>query len=106
VAMMRDEYRRRRDELVPALNRIRGVICPLPLGAFYVFPDVRGAMRALGCDTSAALAQRLMKEIAVAAVPGEAFGAPGHLRLSYALAPEKMREGVARLRRLLGEGEA
>jgi aspartate aminotransferase len=106
VAAMRDEYRRRRDELVPALNRIRGVTCPMPGGAFYVFPDVRGAMRAVGCDTSAALGQRLMSEIAVAAVPGEAFGAPGHLRLSYALAIEKIREGVARLRGLLGEREA
>jgi aspartate aminotransferase len=106
VAAMRDEYRRRRDELVPALNRIQGVTCPMPGGAFYVFPDVRGAMRTLGCDTSAALGQRLMSEIAVAAVPGEAFGAPGHLRLSYALSIEKMREGVARLRRLLGERES
>jgi aspartate aminotransferase len=106
VATMRDEYRRRRDELVPALNRIQGVTCPMPGGAFYVFPEVRGAMRALGCDTSAALAQRLMTEVAVAAVPGEAFGAPGHLRLSYALTPETMREGVARLRRLLGERAA
>jgi len=103
VARMRDEYRRRRDELVPALNRVRGVTCPMPGGAFYVFPDVRGAMRALDCGSSAALVQRLMTEIAVAAVPGEAFGAPGHLRLSYALAPDRMREGVARLRRLLGE---
>jgi aspartate aminotransferase len=106
VTMMREEYRRRRDELVPALNRIKGVTCPMPGGAFYVFPEVRGAMRALGCDSSAALGQRLMTEIAVAAVPGEAFGAPGHLRLSYALAPDRMREGVARLRRLLGEREA
>jgi aspartate/methionine/tyrosine aminotransferase len=100
---MRAEYRLRRDELVPALNRLNGVRCALPEGAFYVFPDVRGAMERLGCATSVDLAARLMKEAAVAVVPGEAFGVPGRLRLSYALAPERMREGVARLKTLLGE---
>ena len=106
VAAMREEYRRRRDELVPALNRLNGVRCAMPEGAFYVFPDVRGAMERLDCPTSVDLAARLMTEAAVATVPGEAFGVPGRLRLSYALAPERMREGVARLRRLLGEGPA
>jgi aspartate aminotransferase len=103
VAAMREEYRRRRDALVPALNRIRGIACPMPDGAFYVFPEVGGAMRALGCATSVEFARRLMSEIGVATVPGEAFGVPGHLRVSYALAPERIREGVARLARLLGE---
>ena len=103
VQRMRDEYRARRDELVPSLNRIRGVACSLPGGAFYVFPDVREAMRLLKVATSVELARRLMSEIAVAVVPGEAFGAPGFLRLSYALPRDRMREGVARLRRLLGE---
>jgi aspartate aminotransferase len=106
VAAMREEYRRRRDALVPALNRIRGITCPMPDGAFYVFPDVTGAMRALGCATSVEFARRLMAEIGVATVPGEAFGMPGHLRVSYALAPERIREGVARLARLLGEDGA
>jgi aspartate aminotransferase len=100
---MREEYRTRRDELVPALNRVRGIRCPTPGGAFYVFPDVTAAMRATGCDTSLAFARKLMAEIGVATVPGEAFGVPGRLRLSYALSRERMREGVARLARLLGE---
>lgn len=103
VQRMREEYRARRDELVPALNRIRGVACAMPGGAFYVFPDVREAMRLLKVETSIELARRLMSEIAVAVVPGEAFGAPGFLRLSYALSRERMREGLTRLRRLLGE---
>jgi aspartate aminotransferase len=106
VDAMRAEYRRRRDELVPALNRLNGVRCAMPEGAFYVFPDVRGAMERLGCTTSIDLAARLMKEAAVAVVPGEAFGVPGRLRMSYALAPERMREGVARLKKLLGESRA
>jgi aspartate aminotransferase len=103
VGRMREEYRARRDELVPALNRIRGVTCVTPGGAFYVFPDVREAMRHLRVDTSVDLARRLMSEVAVAVVPGEAFGVPGYLRISYALSRERMREGVGRLRRLLGE---
>ena len=106
VASMRDEYRRRRDELVPALNRLRGVRCPMPGGAFYVFPDVRGAMEGLGCPTSVDFAKRLMSEAAIAVVPGEAFGVAGRVRMSYALAPERMREGLSRLRKLLGEKAA
>jgi aspartate aminotransferase len=106
VASMREEYRRRRDELVPALNRLRGIRCPLPGGAFYVFPDVRGAMETLGCATSIDFAKRLMTDAAIAVVPGEAFGVPGRVRMSYALAPERMREGLTRLRRLLGETTA
>ncbi|HYV18960.1 MAG TPA: pyridoxal phosphate-dependent aminotransferase [Verrucomicrobiae bacterium] len=106
VASMREEYRRRRDELVPALNRLRGIRCPLPGGAFYVFPDVRGAMETLGCATSIDFAKRLMTDAAIAVVPGEAFGVPGRVRMSYALAPERMREGLTRLRKLLGETTA
>ena len=103
---MREEYRRRRDELVAALNRVRGVSCALPRGAFYAFPNVTGAMRQLGCATSVELARRLMAERAVATVPGEAFGAPGYLRLSYALSLDRIRAGVDRLRTLLGVVQA
>jgi aspartate aminotransferase len=103
VRAMRDEYRRRRDELIPALNRIRGIRCRPPAGAFYCFPNVRGAMGALRCASSIEFAGRLMRDIAVATVPGEAFGVQGYLRLSYALSVERIREGLARLRGLLGE---
>jgi len=105
VVAMRDEYRRRRDELVPALNRIRGIRCLQPTGAFYGFPNVEGAMRALECASSVEFAKRLMSEIAVATVPGEAFGVPGYLRLSYALSIERIRAGLDRLRGLLGEAD-
>ena len=103
---MRQEYRRRRDELVPALNRIRGIRCIQPSGAFYVFPNVTGAMRQLKCATSIEFARRLMSDIAVAVVPGEAFGVPGCVRFSYALALDRIHAGIDRLRGLLGEGEA
>lgn len=105
VLAMRDEYRRRRDELIPALNRIRGIRCLRPSGAFYSFPNVEGAMQALGCPSSVEFAKRLMSEIHVATVPGEAFGVPSHLRLSYALSIERIRAGLERLRGLLGEAD-
>ncbi len=106
VAAMREEYRRRRDEFVAALNRIRGISCSLPPGAFYVFPNVTGAMKRLGCATSVELGRRLMADIGVATVPGEAFGMPGYLRLSYALSLDRIRAGADRLRTLLGAVEA
>ena len=102
VAAMREEYRRRRDDLVPALNRVRGIVCALPPGSFYVFPNVKEAMAQLRCATSVDFARRLMSEIGVATVPGEAFGVPGFVRMSYALAPDRIRAGVDRLARLLG----
>jgi len=91
---------------VRSLNRIRGIACTLPPGSFYVFPNVRDAMSALGSASSADFARRLMTEIGVATVPGEAFGAPGYLRLSYALGLDRIRAGVERLRRLLGARDA
>ncbi|PYT18365.1 MAG: hypothetical protein DMF51_00300 [Acidobacteria bacterium] len=106
VASMREEYRRRRDELVRSLNRIRGLTCQVPPGSFYVFPNVTGAMAALGCADSIEFARRLMSEIGVATVPGEAFGAPGYVRLSYALSLDRIRAGVERLRTLLGARES
>ncbi len=106
VAAMREEYRRRRDELVRSLNRIRGIVCTLPPGSFYVFPNVKEAMAALGCASSVDFARRLMTEIGVATVPGEAFGVPGYVRLSYALGLDRIRAGVDRLRGLLGARDA
>ncbi|HXU13399.1 MAG TPA: aminotransferase class I/II-fold pyridoxal phosphate-dependent enzyme, partial [Candidatus Binatia bacterium] len=105
VAAMREEYRKRRDELVRSLNRIQGIACMLPPGSFYVFPNVTGAMKALGCATSIEFGRRLMAEIGVATVPGEAFGMPGFVRLSYALSLDRIRAGVERLRGLLGARE-
>ncbi len=106
VAAMRDEYRRRRDLFVAEINQVRGIRCRVPDGAFYLFPNVTGAMKQLGCATSIDLGRRLMAEIGVATVPGEAFGTPGTLRLSYALALDRIREGTARLRGLLGTAPA
>ncbi len=81
VRVMVEEFRRRRDFLVDRLNRMPGVKCLRPGGAFYAFPDIRGTGLSAGD-----LAGRLLDEAGVAALPGTAFGAEGegHLRLSYA----------------------
>jgi len=104
VERMRVAFDRRRQTIVSMLREIDGVVCPEPRGAFYVFPAVTDL---LGCDiggrvatTSAELAALALEEAEVAVVPGEAFGAPGHLRLSYALSDDDLVEGVARLQRL------
>jgi aspartate aminotransferase len=105
VATMRSAFDRRRRSMVSMLNEIPGVVCPEPLGAFYAYPSVKGV---LGRDfngtkphTSAELAGVLLDQAEVAVVPGEAFGTPGYLRLSYALGDDDLIEGVGRIQKLL-----
>jgi aspartate/methionine/tyrosine aminotransferase len=92
------------------LTAIDGVTCPLPEGAFYCFPSVKGLLgreiRGRRPATSAELATLVLDEVEVAVVPGEAFGAPGYLRLSYALGDDDLVEGVGRMQALLGEARA
>ena len=103
---MREAFDRRRRTIVDLLNRIDGVVCPRPQGAFYAYPSVKGV---LGRDvagrtpaSSAELAEIILEEAEVAVVPGEAFGPSGYLRLSYALGDDDLVEGVTRIARLLG----
>jgi aspartate aminotransferase len=95
VETMRLEFDRRRKCVCVALAEIPGVRCFDPRGAFYAFPDV-SALLPPGTDDIAAAA-RLLEEHRVAVVPGTPFGAPGHLRVSYACAPERLAEGLRRL---------
>jgi aspartate aminotransferase len=103
VEAMVGTFRQRRDVIVDGLSQIAGMICPVPDGAFYVFPDVRGLLgRPLGpkgrvVQSSDELAAYLLEHALVSTVPGEAFGTPGFIRLSYALAMEPLREGVERI---------
>ncbi|MFC7218969.1 pyridoxal phosphate-dependent aminotransferase [Streptomyces polyrhachis] len=107
VAEMRTAFDRRRRTIVRMLNEIDGVLCPEPEGAFYVYPSVKGVLgkeiRGRTPKTSAELAELILDEAEVAVVPGEAFGTPGYLRLSYALGDEDLVEGVSRIQKLLGE---
>jgi len=97
VKAMLDEYRRRREALhtwLSAEGRIRIV---RPAGAFYLFPDVSGILAEAGFGSTAEFAETLLDESRVAVTPGEAFDAPGFIRLSYATSMETLREGSARL---------
>jgi len=106
VAQMRTAFDRRRHTIVEMLGEIDGVVCPTPTGAFYVFPSVKGLLgRTIAgsvARSSAELAELVLDQVEVAVVPGEAFGAPGYLRLSYALADDDLTEGVRRLQKLFG----
>ncbi len=104
VEQMRLAFDRRRKLIVDGLNGIPGVVCPLPEGAFYVYPDVTGQLnREWGGVTPASsleLADLILEQAEVAAVPGEAFGPSGYLRFSYALGDDDIVEGVSRLQKL------
>ncbi|WP_431984998.1 pyridoxal phosphate-dependent aminotransferase [Streptomyces qinglanensis] len=107
VAEMREAFDRRRRTIVRMLNEIDGVLCPEPEGAFYAYPSVKALLgkeiRGKRPATSVELAALVLEEVEVAVVPGEAFGTPGYLRLSYALGDEDLAEGVSRIQKLLAE---
>jgi aspartate/methionine/tyrosine aminotransferase len=109
VHAMHDVFDRRRQLIHRMLNECNGVTCVEPEGAFYAFPSVQGLIgrRLAGREitSSAALADVAIEEAKVAVVHGEAFGAPGYLRLSYALGDAAIEEGVARLARLFATAE-
>ncbi|AVG23026.1 Aspartate/methionine/tyrosine aminotransferase [Pontimonas salivibrio] len=103
---MRDRFNTRRLAIVEGLNAIPGVLCPEPTGAFYVYPDMRGLLgKTFGGvtpTTSLELADLILEQCEVAAVPGEAFGPSGYLRFSYALGDDDLAEGVRRLQAFFG----
>ncbi len=106
VEEMKAAFDRRRKTIVSMLNEIDGVVCPMPQGAFYAYPSVKGLLgkeyAGRVIDTSAALSEYILDEAEVAVVPGEAFGSPGYLRLSYALGDDDLVEGISRLQKLFG----
>ncbi len=107
VARMRDAFDRRRRTMTRMLGEIPGVTCPEPQGAFYCYPSVADVLgrevRGQRPATSVELAALILEEAEVAVVPGEAFGTPGYLRLSYALGDDDLAEGVGRIAKLLAE---
>ena len=107
VARMREAFDRRRLLMTGMLNEIPGVVCPLPDGAFYCYPSVKGVVgKELAgrrpADTTE-LAELVLDEVDVAVVPGEAFGTPGYFRLSCALGDSDLEEGIARLGKLFAQ---
>jgi aspartate/methionine/tyrosine aminotransferase len=105
VDEMKIAFDRRRQLITKMLNEIEGVNCPEPEGAFYVYPSVKNILgreiRGKVPTTSAELSALILDEVEVAVVPGEAFGTPGYIRLSYALGDDDLIEGISRVQDLL-----
>jgi aspartate aminotransferase len=101
VDTMRDEYRVRRDVMLACLDADARFRITRPAGAFYLFPDVSELLSPDGLRTSAELAHALLTEAHVAVTPGEAFDAPGFIRLSFAAPIEQLREAWRRMQRFL-----
>lgn len=109
VPVMLAEYAKRRNRIVEGLRAIPGITCEWPGGAFYAFPNVSAHLGDgihAHAKTCAELSKLLLEKARVALVPGEAFGAPGYLRLSYATSIERIDEGLRRLNRFFTRAEA
>ena len=111
VPVMLAEYEKRRERIVEGLRAIPGVTCEWPGGAFYAFPNISAHLssypgRPALAKTCTEISKMLLEKAHVAVVPGEAFGAPGYLRLSYATSIERIDEGLRRLERFFSRAEA
>lgn len=109
VPPMLTEYAKRRKRIVEGLRAIPGITCEWPGGAFYAFPNVSahlGEGKIAAAKNCTELAKLLLEKAHVALVPGEAFGAPGFLRLSYATSIERIEEGLRRLEKFFSRAEA
>ncbi len=104
IAPMVRAFRERHDRLVSRLNQVRGVRCLPSQGTFYAFPDFSKAIAATeGINNDVEMAEYILDKAGVALVPGSAFGAEGHLRLSYATSMEVLEKAMDRLEKLLGK---
>jgi aspartate aminotransferase len=103
VPQMLAEYRKRRDFVIPRLRQIPGIECSMPAGAFYAYPNIRGAIDRMGIKSPLEFAERLLKEpdLNVAVVPGEAFGTDDHVRMSYATSMKELERGLDRLHKFV-----
>jgi aspartate aminotransferase len=103
VTDMNRAYKERHDYVVAALNSLPGVSCLPGAGTFYAFADVRGAMANLGLRDDNAFSEYLINKAGVAVVPGSGFGAPGHMRLSFACSRQTLEKAMERIRAVLPE---
>jgi aspartate aminotransferase len=101
VARMNEAFKERRDFVVRALNSLPGVSCLPGAGTFYAFAEVSRAMAALGCRDDNEFAELLLNDAGVAVVPGSGFGAPGHIRLSFACSMKTLEKALDRIARVL-----
>ena len=98
---MNKAFKQRHDFVVAGLNAIPGISCLPGAGTFYAFADVEGAMRALGIKDDNDFAEYLLVQAGVAVVPGSGFGAPGHMRISFACSMQTLEDALGRIRRVL-----
>ncbi|MBS3800278.1 MAG: pyridoxal phosphate-dependent aminotransferase [Thioalkalivibrio sp.] len=98
VVAMCSAFAERARRVVEGLNAIDGIDCRMPDGTFYCFPRMTDLMKAAGIETDVAFARQLLDEVGVALVPGSAFGAPGHVRISFATSIEQLDKALERLR--------
>lgn len=107
LSKMQLAYTRRRKYFLERIAKIPGLSCLEPDGAFYIFMNVKEqigrTIQGVKINSSADFAQALLEKGLVAVVPGEAFGAPGYIRWSYATSMENIREGLDRLEKFLAE---
>jgi aspartate aminotransferase len=101
VAKMNEAFKARHDFIVAGLNSLPGVSCLAGAGTFYAFADVSKAMAAHGCRDDNEFAELLLNEGGVAVVPGSGFGAPGHMRLSFACSMQTLEKALDRMRKVL-----
>jgi len=101
VEAMLAEYRQRREIIWQLLTADPRVRCLKPAGAFYLFVDITGLLSPTGIRTSAEFAQALLDDVRVALTAGEAFDAPGFLRISYATSVDRLREGARRIQQFV-----
>jgi aspartate aminotransferase len=103
VDEMLAEYRRRRDYVVARLRAMPGVTCAEPRGAFYAYPNIKGALNKEGLRAPIQFAERLLETKHVAVVPGEAFGTEAHVRISYAASMDTLAKGLDRIESFIRE---
>jgi aspartate aminotransferase len=101
VVEMNKAFKERHDFVVAGLNAIPGISCLQGAGTFYAFADVRGAIKALGCKDDADFAELLLVQGGVAVVPGTGFGAPGHIRISFACSLKTLEDALGRISRVV-----
>jgi aspartate aminotransferase len=106
VAEMNRQFKARHDFIVQGLNSLPGVSCLPGAGTFYAFANVTGAMAATNCKDDGAFAEYLLANAGVAVVPGTGFGAPGHIRLSFACSMATLEDALGRMQRCLAGSTA
>jgi aspartate aminotransferase len=106
VATMNKSFKERHDYVVAGLNSIPGISCRPGAGTFYAFAQVDGAIQALGLKDDSDFAEYLLVQGGVAVVPGSGFGAPGHVRISFACSMKALEDALGRIRRVLSVAEA